>query len=185
MKIEFEIDPIKIGKTLIIGGVIIGSIVIVALMGVITISYLIHASGVTQDHDSSVYQSGYSAGVASVSTATPTPTPAAITYPYTIVYQVSSATTTGGLLQVVTVDGKTLIMPDYNAWDSQIPRAFYSASVVSKDSDGRLHVDDVFYVVGNTRVYGGEYWDYYPQDHHYYYQNRNNRVQCAGNMICG
>ena len=177
MRIEFEFDPIKTGKTILFVGLVIGAVVIALLCAIYIVSYA------NTYHDNSVYQSGYSAGVASVPTATPTPTPAA--YPYSIVYRVSSTSTTGGLLQVVTVDGKTLIMPDYNAWDNQIPRAFYSASVISEDSDGRLHVDDVFYIGGNTRVYGGEYWDYYPQDHHYYYQNRNNRVQCAGNMICG
>ena len=153
-------------------------------MGIITISYLIHASGVTQDHDNSVYQSGYSAGVASVPTATPTPTPAAIAYPYSIVYQVSSTSTTGGLLQVFTKDGKTLIMPDYNAWDNQIPQDMYYATVTGADSSGRLYVSGVSFIGGNARVYGGEYWNGYPQDRHYY-QNRNNRVQCAGSMVCG
>ena len=179
MRIEFEFDPIKTGKTILFVGLVIGAVVIALLWAMYIVGY------VSIYYDNSVYQSGYSAGVASVPTATPTPTPAAITYPYTIVYRVSSTSTTGGLLQVFTKDGKTLIMPDYNTWNNQIPRDTYYATVTGADSSGRLYVSGVSFIGGNTRIYGNDYWSGYPQDHHHYYQNRNNRVQCAGNMICG
>ena len=178
MKIEFEFDPVKTGKTLLFVGLVIGGIVIALLCAM----YIFGCASAY--HDNSIYQSGYSAGVASVPTATPTPTPAAITYPYGITYQVSSTTTTGGLLQVFTKDGKILIMPDYNTWDDQIPRNVYYGTVTGADSSGRLYVSSVSFIGGNTQIYGNDYWGDCPQDRHHY-QNRNNRVQCAGNLICG
>jgi hypothetical protein len=183
MKIEWEIDLIKTGKFLFFVGLIILALVAAMFVAITVVSGMIDANNAIHEHNNELYQSGYAAGVASVPTATPTPIPTAVVYPYGITYQVQSTSTTGGLLQVFTTDGKTLVMPDYNAWDNQIPRAFYSASIISKDSDGRLHVDDVFYVGGNMRVYGNDYWDRYPQD--YYYKNSNGRVECAGNMVCG
>ena len=149
-----------------------------------------------------IYIAGHIAGATQTTLPIPAATPAP-SVPTTITYEVQSTTTSGGVLLVITVDGRSLVMPDYPTWDNQIPGDWYTAQQVSTDAQGRIYVTVPNLVSEPVPVYGNDY------PHYYYYQNRYwqddghniDRVpykeirgeyvrygqppECAGTMVCG
>lgn len=151
-----------------------------------------------------IYNAGRDSGAPAAQTTLPTPAATPMpSVPTTITYEVQSTTTSGGVLLVITVDGRSLVMPDYPTWDNQIPGDWYTAQQVSTDAQGRIYVTVPNLVSEPVPVYGNDY------PHYYYYQNRYwqddghniDRVsykeirgeyvrygqppECAGTMVCG
>jgi hypothetical protein len=113
-----------------------------------------------------IYDAGHdSSAPAAQTTSIPTATPVP-SVPTTITYEVQSTTTSGGVLLVITVDRRSLVMPDYPTWDNQTPGDRYTAQQVSTDAQGRIYVTVPNLVSEPVPVYGNDY------PHYYYYQNQ-------------
>lgn len=106
------------------------------------------------------------------------------TYPSVLTFTVLSATTVNGRFQVLTTAGNILYFADYYTWNSMIPRATYTATLVGTDG--------VAYNVGSVVLlsYPSDYYDYRydnyridTYDYPTYWHYGNNYYQCD-NRLC-
>lgn len=86
------------------------------------------------------------------------------TYPSVLTFTVLSTTTSNGKYQVTTTSGNILYFADYGLWDSMIPRATYTATLVGMDGIA-YEVGSVVRISNPPDYYPASYYSYYDQSY--------------------